>query len=89
MFASALLILERMIQPDQGDLSEEHAKYVLSLAFSPAEQARYAALADKAQQGTLSSEEAEEIDAFISANGLLMILQAKARRSLKHRQPAA
>lgn len=89
MFAPGLPILERMIQPDRGNLSEEHAKYVLSLAFSSAEQARYVALAEKAQQGTLTPEESEEIDAFITANGLLMILQAKARRSLKHRQPAA
>ncbi len=42
-------ILERIIEPQRGGFSPEHARYVLSLDFSPEEHAVYAALSEKAQ----------------------------------------
>jgi hypothetical protein len=82
-------ILERVIQPQHGGFSNEHAKYGLSLDFSPEEQARYAGLADKVQGGTLTEEEDAELNEFIAVNALLTILQSKARASLKKHNPAA
>jgi hypothetical protein len=46
-------ILDRIIEPHRGGFSEEHARYVLSLGFTPEEHARYADLAAKAQEGFL------------------------------------
>jgi hypothetical protein len=45
------------------------------LDFSPEEQARYAELAAKVQDGTLSEQEAAELDEFATANALLAILR--------------
>jgi hypothetical protein len=82
-------ILGSVIQPEHGDFSAEHARYILSLTFSSKQLARYETLAEKANEGTLSEEESGEIDEFISANALLMILQSKARLSLKQHNSAA
>jgi hypothetical protein len=81
-------ILERIIEPQQGGFSQEHARYVLTLDFSPAEQARYAELAQKVQHGSLSTQEEAELDEFLAANSLVTILQSKARVSLKNNTAA-
>ena len=75
-------LLERLIAPQSGDLLPEHAKYVLSLGFSDAEQERCHELSYKAQDGALNSDEQTELDDFLTASALLMILQSKARKSL-------
>lgn len=82
-------ILERIIEPQSGGFSDEHARYVLSLDFSPEEQARYADLARKVQDGELTQPEEAELNEFVAANALLTILQSKARISLKNHNPAA
>lgn len=82
-------ILETIIKPQRGGLSAAHAKYILSLTFSPAQQTQYAKLAAKAQKGSLTSREQSRLDEFLSANALLMVLQSKARLSLKKRPFAA
>jgi hypothetical protein len=82
-------ILDRIIEPHGGGFSEEHARYVLSLDFTPEEHARYAELAAKAQNSALNLEEQAEIDEFLSVNALLMVLQSKARISLKKHNSAA
>jgi hypothetical protein len=76
-------ILDRVIEPQRGGFSPEHAKYVLSLGISAEQQYRYAQLSEKAQSGQLSEPEQSELDDFLSVNSLLMILQSKARISLK------
>jgi hypothetical protein len=82
-------ILERIIEPQRGGFSNEHARYVLSLDFSPEERAHYAELAQKVQDGVLTGEEETELSEFIAANALQTILQSKARISLKKHHPAA
>ena len=82
-------ILDRIIEPQHGGFSPEHARYVLSLDFSTEEHARYAVLAEKAQTDTLSDQERADLDDFLAVNALLTILQAKARISLKKHVPAA
>ena len=75
-------ILEHVIDPRRGDLSQELARYILSLDFPQADHARYAELAAKAQEGTLSPDEQSDLDEFLSINDFLTIIQAKARASL-------
>jgi len=87
--ATGTSILERIIQPQMGGFSNEHARYVLSLDFSNEEQALYAELARKVQDGALTEQEAAQLDEFLAANALLTILQSKARISLKKHNPAA
>jgi hypothetical protein len=82
-------ILESLIEPEEGTFSPELAEYVLSLGFSERQQARVQALSRKAQAGKLSEDEAAELDEFLEANSLLIVLKSKARRSLKRRSPAA
>jgi hypothetical protein len=82
-------ILERIIEPQRGGFSNEHARYVLSLDFSAEEQARYADLARKVQDGHLTEQEEAELNEFVAANAILTILQSKARISLKKHNPAA
>jgi hypothetical protein len=82
-------ILDRIIQPEQGGFSAEHVRYVLSLDFSPAEHTKYAELSAKAQQGALNADEQADLDDLLTVNALLMILQSKARVSLKKHNSAA
>lgn len=81
-------IIVRAIAPTRGDLSAAHARYLLKLSFTRAEHARYAKLADKAQQGQLTSAQADELDAFLSADTLISALKAKARASLRRGSPS-
>ena len=81
-------ILDRIIEPQRGGFSTEHANYVLSLDFSADEHARHDELSAKAQEGRLTPEERVELDEFLAVNAILMILQSKARVSLKKHNPA-
>ena len=65
------------------------ARYVPTLSFTPADQARYAQLAERAQQGSLSAPEQAELDEYLTVNDFLSIVQSKARTSLKNHNSAA
>jgi len=82
-------ILESLIRPEEGNFSADLARYILSLGFSQRQQARCQALSYKAQEGKLTDREAAELEEFLQANSLLIVLKSKARRSLKRRSPAA
>ena len=82
-------ILERVIAPGRPTLAPELARYVLTLAFPPADQGRYAELAERAQQGTLSAADQVELDEYLNVNDFLMVVQSKARTSLKNHNSAA
>ena len=86
--ASTPDILDRIIRPQQGGFSEEHARYVLSLDFTSDEQARYADLAAKAQEGSSALAEKAELDHLLMVNAMLAVLQSKARVSLKKHNSA-
>jgi hypothetical protein len=75
-------ILKRVIQPENGDLSPELARYVLTLDFPEADHRRIAELSEKAQHGTLSAQEEAELEGYLSVNDFLMIVHSKARQSL-------
>jgi hypothetical protein len=83
-------IIEALIQPAEGDLAPEAARYFLSLKFTDAQKDRFDELSAKARAGTLTQPEREEADEFLSTETLLIVLKAKARRSLRSEShPAA
>jgi len=82
-------ILGRIVEPEAGGFSAELANHVLSLRIPPAMQGRSTELSEKAQQGTLTEQEQAELDAYLTANTLLVLLKSKARVSLQARGSAA
>lgn len=87
--ATRTSILAHVIEPTQGTLAPETAKYLLSLDFPQADQSRFAVLSTKAQAGSLTEEEQNQLDEFLAVNDLLTIMQAKARASLSNGHHAA
>lgn len=81
-------IFDRRMEPQRGDFSPEHAKYVLGLKFTKGQLARYNKLASRHNDGLLDEEELAELDALVNANMILILLQAKARLSLKQHPSA-
>ena len=81
-------IWERIVLPAEANLSPEVANHFLSLRFTDKEQARYKQLAEK-DKVDLTLAERSELEALVHASTVLMLLQSKARLSLKKRQPAA
>jgi hypothetical protein len=57
--------------------------------FTDEQSLRCQDLADRNQLGTLSPDERFELEAFVTANSILMILKSKARRTLAARASVA
>jgi hypothetical protein len=81
-------VWERILRTDEGDLPPEVAEYFLSLTIPDEDKSRYAHLSAMEHYERSRDEEAE-LARLVEANLLLMLLQSKARLSLKSRQPAA
>ena len=64
-------------------MTPQIASILLGLKASDALIARLDMLGDKANEGHLTPEERQEYKAYIDANDVLAILQAKARRVLR------
>jgi hypothetical protein len=82
-------ILDSLIDPANTGLTADFAKQLLQMRFTDAQAERYESLAERNQDGTLDPTEREELEAFVTANTVLMILKSKARRSLVERPSAA
>jgi hypothetical protein len=78
-----LAIIGRLLKADKGDLPHELARYVLTLGFGEEDQARMRELAERNQEGNLSTQEQEELRSYVKAGHLLALLHSKARKSLK------
>ena len=76
-------ILSRLINPQESTLSAEAARSIIALGFSEADLAKMNALAGKAHDGQLSSDEDVELEAYLRIGRMLALLQAKARQSLQ------
>src|SRR5436309_120258 len=86
---SEIAIFARLIKIDQGDLPRALARYILTLGFDEEDQARMRELAERNQDGALTSEEREELQNYVKAGHLLALLHSKARMSLKARSESA
>jgi len=76
-------ILDRLIDPKEGDLSPEAAQSILALQFSQEDRDRMQALARKANEAGLSAVEEAEAERYELIGNLLARLHSKARLSLQ------
>lgn len=77
-----LAIFIRLLE-NAGKLTPSLARFFLSLGFTEADQARMLDLAEKNQAGESSTEERQELEAYVRAGHLLAALQSKARKTLR------
>lgn len=82
---SEVAIFSRVLEPERATLSASAARAILALGFSPADRDRMRVLSAKAQEGTLSSAEQDEINNYERVGHILSLMKSKARRSLKAR----
>jgi len=75
-------LFRRVIEPENGTLAPDVARYVKDLDFKPDDHARFEFLSAKAQEGALSTDESEELKGFLHVDSLLTIMRLKAERSL-------
>ncbi len=76
----ATSVLDRMLDPLSRCLDAESAKRVSELNIDPVVQARVDVLAERANEGLLTSEERAEYEAYINADDFISILGMKAKR---------
>lgn len=72
-------ILDRLIQPERGDLSAAGARDFLKIDFEPGDHERMQKLAIKAQDGALTSAEQSELTEYERVGHLIDLLHSKAR----------
>jgi hypothetical protein len=89
MSSSQLDIWNRILAPDQGDLTPEAAAFILRMDFTKLDRQRVRELNEKANAGTLSKSERAELEEFIRVGDVLAAMQSKARRSLKRHGQAS
>jgi len=68
--AESTQIFRRVIEPERGTFPRDLARYVLDLDFPGEDHAGYEALSAKAQEGTLTAQEADELDGYLHVDGL-------------------
>jgi hypothetical protein len=75
-------ILNRVIQPESGDWSRAAAEAILGIGFDPKDREVMTLLLEKAESGSLSTEEAEALENYRHIGKLLELMKSRARRSL-------
>jgi hypothetical protein len=75
-------VLEQMLEPVSRSFGIETARALASLEVGKRTQARVEKLAEKCNEGKLTSAERAEYEAYVQASTLIGILQAKARKAL-------
>jgi hypothetical protein len=81
--SSELAIFARLIRADDSDLSRGLARYILTLGFDDEDQQLMTHLAERNQEGLLTSDEKAELENFVKAGHMLALLHSKARMTLK------
>ena len=76
-------LLDSIIEPFAECLTIDAAKKIVALRADAVTQARVDELADKANLGTLTSEERAEYDQYLATFHFVTIMQARARRLLQ------
>ena len=75
--------LDRLVEPLVRTFTPEVAKALIQLRADPELQARMDELAEKCNEGRLTTEEREEYETSVRFANYLAIIQAKSRRLLK------
>lgn len=81
-------VLDRLLDPVSRCLSFEGARALLEVQADPVAQARIEELAEKCNEGQLTTEERREYEMYVHVGNLIAILQAKARLYLKQNAAA-
>jgi len=81
-----LAIWDRLLNTPQP-LPTGLAGYVLRLGFADTDRGRMGDLSEKAQVGSLTSDERAELEAYCHAAAFLSVLQSKARVALRTTSP--
>jgi hypothetical protein len=76
-------VLERLLDPLSRCFTTESAKALAELETDPVAQARVDELAEKCNEGQLTTDERREYETYVHVGNLVGILQAKARLYLK------
>ncbi len=79
-------MLEQVLDPFVDCLTPEAARKVVALRAEPAVQTRLDQLADRANEGLLTSEERAEYEKFRATFHMITLLQSKARQLLGAKQ---
>ena len=82
--ASAHPVLNDLFEPLGDCMTPEFARRIVDLRAPAAVQHRIEELASKSSAGSLSGEEREEYEAYVSAGNFIAILQSKARILLQN-----
>jgi hypothetical protein len=77
--------LERLIDQVVGCLDESSARRLAEMQVPEEVQARVDLLADRADAGTITEDEASEYDAIVQFTAFIDILRLKARGDATHR----
>jgi hypothetical protein len=78
-----IMILQQLADLDAQSMSPKTARKLLDISFSASHQNRVDILSEKAQAGSLTPAEENELDEYIRVGDLLAILQSRARQALK------
>lgn len=84
---NATTILDRFLDPVTQILPEDTARQILELRITPELQARLDELAEKGNQGTLTSDEREEYAEYIEGLDLISVFKLKTRAALRRDAP--
>jgi len=76
-------VLDRLLDPLSRCFTTESAKALAELQADPVAQSRIEELAEKCNEGQITTEERREYETYVHVGNLIGILQAKARRYLK------
>ena len=82
-------VLNKLLDPIGDLLTPEVAARLAAFQADAATQAKLDELADKAQTGQLSQDDAREYDEYLAAIDLITVLQVKARRVLQKQSVTA
>jgi hypothetical protein len=77
-------ILARVIEADQGAVTPDVARYLLSMQLPRTDKDRVDELSAKARDGSLTEGETAELDSYLHIGRLLAVMQSRARRLLKN-----
>jgi hypothetical protein len=75
-------VLDRFLDPVLRSLTPESAKRLLDVRANASDQMRMDELADRCNEGLLTSDERSEYEAYVAAASLIAALQARARATL-------
>jgi hypothetical protein len=78
-------LIAKLFSGERSAMDKEAAKYFLQIEFPTADRQRMHDLGEKAQAGTLSPDEEQELDRYLNVTNVLAILKSRARCALTER----